>query len=84
MPPRPATYPYFNSVRSVYRDLGLPENVCGHAFHPFFIFFVLVWFGFWFFETGFLCMALAVLELTLCISSLFSRPDVLVHTHQHT
>jgi hypothetical protein len=33
--------------------------------------FVLVWFGFWFcfmflfFETGFLCIALAVLELTL-------------------
>jgi hypothetical protein len=36
--------------------------------------FVLVWFGFWFFvclvgfwfcETGFLCAALAVLELTL-------------------
>jgi hypothetical protein len=25
----------------------------------------LVWFGFWFFETGFLCVALAVLELTL-------------------
>jgi len=28
------------------------------------IFFFLV-FGFWFFETGFLCIALAVLELTL-------------------
>jgi hypothetical protein len=27
--------------------------------------FGLVWFGFWFFETGFLCVALAVLELTL-------------------
>jgi hypothetical protein len=27
--------------------------------------FGLVWFGFWFFETGFLCIALAVLELTL-------------------
>jgi hypothetical protein len=27
------------------------------------LFFVLVWF--WFFETGFLCIALAVLELTL-------------------
>jgi hypothetical protein len=25
----------------------------------------LVWFGFWFFETGFLCVALAILELTL-------------------
>jgi hypothetical protein len=25
----------------------------------------LVWFGFWFFETGFLYIALAVLELTL-------------------
>jgi hypothetical protein len=25
----------------------------------------LVWFGFWFFETGFLAVALAVLELTL-------------------
>jgi hypothetical protein len=36
----------------------------------FFFFFglVLVWFGlvwFWFFETGFLCVALAVLELSL-------------------
>jgi hypothetical protein len=28
-------------------------------------FFVVVWFGFGFFETGFLCVALAVLELTL-------------------
>jgi hypothetical protein len=28
-------------------------------------YFVLVCFGFGFFETGFLCMALAVLELTL-------------------
>jgi hypothetical protein len=28
------------------------------------LFLVLV-FGFWFFETGFLCVALAVLELTL-------------------
>jgi hypothetical protein len=29
--------------------------------------FVLVWFGlvFWFFKTGFLCVALAVMELTL-------------------
>ncbi|EDL05734.1 mCG146067, partial [Mus musculus] len=27
--------------------------------------FALVWFGFWFFETGFLCIALAFLELTL-------------------
>jgi hypothetical protein len=32
------------------------------------VWFGLVWFGlvwFWFFETGFLCVALAVLELTL-------------------
>jgi hypothetical protein len=28
-------------------------------------FFVLFCFVFWFFETGFLCIALAVLELTL-------------------
>ena len=27
-------------------------------------FFVVVWFWFWLFETGFLCIALAVLELT--------------------
>jgi hypothetical protein len=30
-----------------------------------FWYFGLVWFGFGFFETGFLCVALAVLELTL-------------------
>ena len=30
-----------------------------------FVCFGLFWFGFWFFETGFLCIALAVLELTL-------------------
>ena len=36
--------------------------VCGESFG-----FFLVWFFFffWFFETGFLCIALAVLELTL-------------------
>ena len=28
-------------------------------------FCLFVWFFFWFFETGFLCVALAVLELTL-------------------
>jgi hypothetical protein len=31
----------------------------------FFFFFFFLVFGFWFFETGFLCIALAVLELTL-------------------
>jgi hypothetical protein len=36
----------------------------GHVF-VFVFCFVLVFFFFWFFKTGFLCVALAVLELTL-------------------
>jgi hypothetical protein len=35
------------------------------GFFLLFVWFGLVWFGFWFSETGFLCVALAVLELTL-------------------
>jgi hypothetical protein len=38
-------------------------HVCAHFFSL--ARFVLFWFGFLFFETGFLCIALAVLELTL-------------------
>jgi hypothetical protein len=41
-----------------------PIHLFIHSFTQFILFcFVLVWF--WFFETGFLCIALAVLELTL-------------------
>jgi hypothetical protein len=43
----------------------VPAQNTALCFLGFFLFcFVLVWF-FWFFETGFLCIALAVLELTL-------------------
>jgi hypothetical protein len=40
-----------------------------------FCFIGLVWFGFWFFETGFLCVALAVLELTL-LTRLASNSEI--------
>jgi hypothetical protein len=39
------------------------KHVCDIFHELWFFCFVLVWF--WFFETGFLCIALAVLELTL-------------------
>jgi hypothetical protein len=51
---------------------NLPESLWVHAgiagacYHTWFLLRCLVWFGLvWFFDTGFLCVALAVLELTL-------------------
>ena len=67
------TYTYTGSSVSTYTYVG----ACTYRMHFlfskarmfFFVFlffvFICLFFGFWFFETGFLCVALTVLELTL-------------------
>ena len=53
-----------NSSSLSLQDTGTPGTCCGaHLTTPFYVYFIL--FYFWFFETGFLCVGLAVLELTL-------------------
>jgi hypothetical protein len=50
-------------------DPGLRRELWGFSFQQpwllYFILFYFILFYFWFFETQFLCVALAVLELTL-------------------
>jgi hypothetical protein len=45
--------------------VGHSEMICSFHYGLFSELFMVFWFGFWFFETGSLCLALAVLELTL-------------------
>jgi hypothetical protein len=50
---------------SLGRGLGAKQVSLSSRLPYFLLLLLLLWFGFWFFETGFLCIALAVLELTL-------------------
>jgi hypothetical protein len=52
------SYPTQDDIFSIY--IYLPEK-----FHNVIVFFLIRYFHYFFFKTGFLCIALAVLELTL-------------------
>jgi hypothetical protein len=55
----PTIYLYIHICIPKYNQLNSYNVTC------FLFLFCFLVFGFWFFETGFLCVALAVLELTL-------------------